>query len=68
MKDVQKFEIKDFNVLIDGKPCFEILVKNKEEAYKTIIEMSKNNNYTAGNLLNYEYSSKHYRVTAIDLS
>ena len=68
MKDVQKFEIKDFNVLIDGKPCFEILVKNKEEAYEAIIEMSKNNNYTAGNLLNYEYSSKHYRVTAIDLS
>ena len=24
-----KVEIKDFNVLIDGKPFFEILVKNK---------------------------------------
>ena len=29
---VPKVEIKDFNVLIDGKPFFEIHVKNKEEA------------------------------------
>ena len=35
-----KVEIKDyFNVLIDGKPFFEIPVKNKEEAYEAIIEM-----------------------------
>ena len=43
---VQKVEIKDFNVLIDGKPFFEIPVKNKEEAYEQIIETSKNNDYT----------------------
>ena len=29
--------MKDFNVLIDGKPFFEIPVKNKEEAYEAII-------------------------------
>ena len=53
--DVPKVEIKDFNVLIDGKPFFEIPVKNKEETHEAIIEMSKNNNYTTGNLLDYEY-------------
>ena len=26
--------IKDFNVLIDGKPFFYICIKNKEEAYE----------------------------------
>ena len=31
---VPKVEIKDFNVLIDGKPFFETPIKNKEEAYK----------------------------------
>ena len=31
---VPKVEIKDFNVLIDGKLFFEIPVKNKEEAYE----------------------------------
>ena len=61
-------EIKEFNVLIDGKPLFEISVKNKEEAYEAIIEISKNNNYTTGNLLDYKYFSKHYKLIAIDLS
>ena len=65
---VPKVEIKDFNVLIDGKPFFEISVKNKEDAYEEIIEMSKNNDYTTGNLLDYEYFSKHYRIIAIALS
>ena len=65
---VSKVEIKDFNVLIDGKLFFEIPVKNKEEAYEAIIEMSKNNDYTTGNLLDYEYFKNHYKVVAIDLS
>ena len=58
---VPKVEIKDFNVLTDGKPFFEIPVKNKEEAYEQIIEMSKNNDYTTGNLLDYEYFKNHYK-------
>ena len=41
--------------MINGKAFFEIPVKNKEEAYEAIIEMSKNNNSTTGNLLDYEY-------------
>ena len=54
--------------MIDGKQFFEIPVKNKEEAYKAIIEMSKNNDYTTGNLLDYEYFSKHYKLIAINFS
>ena len=27
------FEIKDFNVLIDGKNFFDLTIKNKEETY-----------------------------------
>ena len=65
---VPKVEIKDFNVLVDGKPFFEIPLKNKEEAYEQIIEMSTNNDYTTGNLLDYENFLKQYRLTAIDLS
>ena len=30
---VPKVEKKDFHVLIDGKPFFEVPVKNKEEAF-----------------------------------
>ena len=43
-------------------------MKNKEEAFEAIIEMSKNNEYTTGNLLDYEYFSRHYKLIAIDLS
>ena len=55
-------------MLIDGKPFFEIPVKNKEEAYEAVIDMSKNNHYTTGNLLNYEYFKDHYKLIAIDFS
>ena len=65
---VPKVEIKDFNVLIDGKPFFEIPVKNKEEAYEQIIEISKNNDYTTGTLLDYEYSKDYNKLIAIDSS
>ena len=59
-----KIQIKDFNVLIDGKPFFEIPVKNKEEAYEAIIEISRNNNYTTGNLMDYEYFKDQYKLIA----
>ena len=65
---VPKVEIKDINVFIDGKPFFEIPVNNKEETYEQIIEMSKNNDYTTSNLLDYEHFKGHYRLIAIDLS
>ena len=64
---VPKVEIKDFNVLIDRRSIFEIPVKNKEEVYEEIIEMRKNNDYTTGNLLDYEYFKDHYQLIAIDL-
>ena len=63
-----KVEIKDFNVLIDGESFFEIPIKNKEEVYEAIIEMSRNNNYTTGNLLDYENFKDHYKLIAKDLS
>ena len=50
---VPNVQIKDFNVLIDGKSFFDMAIKNEEETYKQIIEMGRNNDYTTGNLLNY---------------
>ena len=43
-------------------------VKNKEEAYEKNIEMSNNNDCTTGNLLDFAYFKKHYKLIAIDLS
>ena len=61
-------EIEDFNVLIDGKSFFYLPVKNKEEAYEKIIEMSWNNDYTTGNFFDFAYFKENYRLIAIDLS
>ena len=55
-------------MLIDGKNIFDVPVKIKEEANEKIMSIGKNNDYTNGNLLDYEYFSKHYKLIAIDLS
>ena len=43
-------------------------VKNEEEAYKKVIEISRNNDYTTGNLLDFSCFKEHYRLISIDLS
>ena len=63
-----KVEIKDFNVLIDGKSFFDLPVKNKEKAYEKTIEMNRNNNYATGNLLNLPYFKNNERLISNDLS
>ena len=65
---VPNVEIKAFNVLIDGKSFFDLSVKNGEEAYEKIIDMSNNNDYTTGNLLNFAYFKENYKLIPIDLS
>ena len=65
---VPNVEIKDFNVLIDGKNIFGLPVKNEEETYELIIEMSNNNDYTTGNLLDFAFFKENYKLIAINLS
>ena len=60
-------EVKDFNALIDKKSFFDQPVKNKEDAYEKLIEMSRNDDYTTGNLLGLSYRQKDYKRIAIDL-
>ena len=43
-------------------------VKNEEEAYEKIIEISKNNDYTTGTLLDFAYFKENYKLIAIDSS
>ena len=65
---VPKVQVKDFNVLIDGKSFFSMPVKNGKATYEQIIEMGRNNDYKTGNLLDYEYFSNHYKLIVIDLN
>ena len=43
-------------------------IKTEEEAYEKIIYISRNNEFATGNLLDYDYFKKHYKLIAIDLS
>ena len=52
-------EIKHFNVLINNKPLFEQFIKNKQDAYEKLVEMSRNNEYTTGILLEHLYHQKY---------
>ena len=65
---VPNIQIKDYNVLIDGKSFFNLPVKNEEEAYEKIIKMSNNVDYTTGNLLDFAYFKENCRLIATDLS
>ena len=48
----------------------EILLINisKQEAYKKPIEMSSNEDYTTGNVIDYLYHQKYYKFIGIDSS
>ena len=61
------------SVLTDEKSFFDLPVKNEGEAYEKITEMSNNNDYTTGNLLDFAYFKKKQKkqknkVIAIDLN
>ena len=60
--------VKDYNVIIDKLAFFDLPIKTEEEAYEKIIDISRSNEYTTGNLLDYDYFKKYYKLIAIDLS
>ena len=60
--------VKDYNVIIDKLAFFDLPIKIEEEAYEKFIDISRNNEFTTGNLFDYDYFKKHYKLTAIDLS
>ena len=61
-------EIKDFNALTNNNHLFDQPLKSKQEAYEKLIEMSRNNGYTTGNLLDYWYHQKYHQLIGIELS
>ena len=59
-------EVKKFNIVIDGRRCFNEPVKNKLITYDNIrkIEAGQEDDYTTDCLLDYNY----YKMKAIDLT
>ena len=59
--------VKDCNVIIDKLAFFDLPIKTEEEVYEKIIDISRNNEYTTGNSLDYDYFKKYYKLIATDL-
>ena len=63
-----KVMVKGYNVIIDKLAFFDLPIKTEEEAYEKIIDISRNNENSTGNLLDYDYFKKYYKLIVIDLS
>ena len=63
-------EIKDYNVIIDGRNFFDQPIKNDLKTYDNIrkIATGLGDHYATGCLLDYNYFKEHYRLISIDLS
>ena len=57
--------VKDYNVIIDKLAFFDLPIKTEEEAYEKIIDISKNDEYTTGHLLDYDYFKKYKLILSI---
>ena len=67
---IPNVEIKDYNVMIDGKNVFYQPVKNDKVTSEKIrkITIGQGDDYTTGCLLDYIFFKKYYKMIAIDLS
>ena len=63
-------EIKDYNVMIDGKNLFDQIVKNNKVTYDNIRKSStgQGDDYTTGCLLDYIYFKNYCKMIAVNLS
>ena len=65
-----KVEMKDYNVMIDGRNFFDQPINSMSKAYENITKIAtgKGDDYTTGCLLDYPYVKENYKMIAIDLS
>ena len=61
-------EIKDFHALNDNKLFSNQPVKNIQELYEKLVQMSQNDDCTTGNFLYFLYHQNCYKLIDIDLS
>ena len=65
-----KVEIKDSNVMFDGRNVFDQPINSMTKTYEIIRRIAKvqGDDYTTGCLLDYTYFKNHYKLIAIGLS
>ena len=63
-------EIKNYNVMIDGRNFFDQSINSMNKTYENIKRVSKvpGDDYTSGCFLDYSYFKENYKMISIDLS
>ena len=63
-------EMKDYNVMIDGRNFFDQTIKNDLKTSDNIRKIStgRGDDFTVGCLLDYPYFKKYYKLIAVDLT
>ena len=67
---IPNVEIKDYNVMIDGKYFFDQPVKTNSVTYENNrkIATGQGDDYTTGCLLDYIYFKNYYKMITVDLN
>ena len=67
---IPNVEMKDYNVMIDGKNFFDQPINNNFKTYENIrkITAGQGDDYTTGCLLDNIHFKNHYKIIAVDLS
>ena len=62
-------EIKDYNVMIDGRNFFDQPINSMTKTYENIRKTAtgQGDDYTTGCLLDYSYFKENYKMIAIEL-
>ena len=65
-----RVNITNYNVLIDGRNFYGQPINDQTKKYDEIrnIRTGKRDNYTTGCLIDFQYFTDHYQLTAVDLS
>ena len=65
-----KVEIKDYNVMTDGRNFFDQPINSMTKTHENIrkITTGQGDDYTTGCLLDYSYFNENYKMIATDLS
>ena len=65
-----RISLNKYNVIIDGRNFYDNPIESDIEKYRELkkVMIGKDEDYTTGSLLDYNYFDKHYKLVAVDLS
>ena len=65
-----RIDLEKYNVIIDGRNFYNNPIESDIEKYRELkkVMIGKGEDNTTGSLLDYNYSDKHYKLVAADLS